>query len=204
MRKILLSGQKFGRLLVLHEDESKAYKEPHWVCKCDCGNTKSLPSFRIRKGITKSCGCLASETCAMRGYRHGGFGTVEYASWNAMLSRCYNNKVDSYKHYGGRGIVVCEEWLKFENFIRDMGKKPRKNYSIDRIDVDGNYEKSNCRWATPKVQSRNKRNNRWVELNGERLVLSDWAVRVGIKVDTLWRRLKYGWSEEKTLTTPVK
>lgn len=121
-----------------------------------------------------------------------------------MLNRCQNKNAINYADYGGRGIAVCERWKDFANFYADMGQRPRGKYAIERKDNAGNYEPGNCRWATYKEQSRNKRNNRMIEAFGERLCMTDWAERTGLSVGTIWERLKYGWSPEKVLTKPVR
>jgi hypothetical protein len=146
--------ERYNRLLIT-EIISGRYKKVK--CICDCGNTGTYYLCNLKSGKTKSCGCLYNET-RVGNYKHGGTGTREYSIWKAMKRRCYNKNVKDYPNYGGRGIIVCDRWLNsFENFISDMGKKPSAEYSIDRIDVNGNYEPSNCRWATPKEQRLNQR-----------------------------------------------
>lgn len=125
----------------------------------------------------------------------------EYRVWRGMLARCYVASSDSYQLYGARGIVVCDRWHSFENFLADMAPRP-SGMSIDRIDNNGNYEPGNCRWVTPAQQSRNQRTNRILTLNGESMTQQDWAVRIGINAQTIQKRLKLGWSVEKALTTP--
>jgi len=134
---------------------------------------------------------------------HGMNKTPIYEIWCGMIKRCSNKNSNSYHNYGGRGISVCDEWLKFDNFYRDMGDRP-ENASIDRINMNGNYEPGNCRWATRKEQSRNTRSNNLVEFNGETKCLTEWAEQVGVKVATLWNRLNSGWDIDKALTTPTR
>jgi len=121
-----------------------------------------------------------------------------------MKSRCNNPNNVSFDNYGGRGISVCGRWDKYQNFISDMGNRPTLKHTLDRIDNDGNYEPSNCRWATRKEQQRNRRTNHIIEFNGESKNITDWSNDLGIKLTTLIGRLDRGWSIEKTLTTPVK
>ncbi len=133
----------------------------------------------------------------------GLFDSREYQAWYAMLKRCYNPKIKHYIHYGGRGIRVCERWHKFENFLKDMGPRPSLNlfsYSLDRIDNDGNYEPSNCRWASPKQQGANRRTNVYLEFKGRKMIISEWAKYLGFKDSCIRERLRHGWSIERTLS----
>ena len=134
---------------------------------------------------------------------HGMSKTSTYKSWEAMIQRCSNASLKSYKNYGGRGISVCDEWTKFEKFYADMGIKPN-GCSIDRIDVNGNYNQLNCRWSTMKQQNRNRRNNRLIEFNGETMCVNEWAESLGINKRTLLNRLTNGWEIKKALTHPVR
>lgn len=127
----------------------------------------------------------------------------EYEIWKAMRQRCLNKKNKAYKNYGGRGIKISKEWNSFETFLKDMGRKPDKK-SLDRINNESNYSKENCRWATRKLQSRNKRNNRILELNGEKKILQDWANEFKISSLLVFKRLKRGWSLQKALTEKSK
>jgi hypothetical protein len=122
---------------------------------------------------------------------HGRMGTPEHRSWSAMMNRCYSPTSSDYDYYGGRGIRVCERWHYFECFLADMGERASLRYSIDRIDVNGNYELSNCRWATSKQQASNRRNSRLIEFGGERLTVSEWARRLGMRQSKLFYRLFY-------------
>ena len=128
--------------------------------------------------------------------------TTTYKSWCHMKERCLNEGNQDYPDYGGRGIQVCDRWLSFENFYADMGEKPRGRYSIDRLDTDGGYEPSNCRWATDKQQARNKRNNRAIEFNGRTQLLVEWSQETGVRQETIRYRLKHGWSVADALYTP--
>jgi hypothetical protein len=126
-----------------------------------------------------------------------------YQCWRNMLNRCRNPNIPAWKNYGGRGIVVCERWLKFENFLADMGERP-DGMQIERGDNDGNYEPGNCLWATPKQQIRNRRVTRLMTLNGITQCVSDWGAELGVDESVIRHRLKAGWSDEKALTTPVR
>jgi hypothetical protein len=153
---------------------------------------------------SKSCGCLHREAAAAANRTHGQSNSDEYGIWVHLLSRCFNRNDDRYDRYGGRGIAVCERWLKFENFIADMGPRPSHAHSIDRIDNDGHYEPSNCRWATPERQQRNTARTMRVTFRGETLALSDWSERLGIASATLFCRIRRGWTAERALTLPVQ
>lgn len=147
-----LRGQRFGRLVVL-ELHGQGHNA-RWLCKCDCGKIAGLIGAKLRSGRVKSCGCAQHN--GKHGHARKNCESPTYISWTRMLSRCHDPNLDNYKHYGGRGITVCERWLSFENFLADMGERPA-NRSIDRINNDGNYEPGNCRWATSAEQHSNKR-----------------------------------------------
>jgi hypothetical protein len=135
------------------------------------------------------------------GRRHGATGTLTWNRWRTMWDRCTRQKAHSYPYYGGRGIRVCESWENFENFLTDMGECP-EGHSLDRKDNDGHYCKENCRWATTLEQRRNRRNSRYLEANGERLCVAEWAARLGIRKTTIYTRLNAGWSVERALAAP--
>lgn len=189
-----ITGCKYGRLTVLRLAE-RLYGRVTWLCKCECGTEIAVISNSLRRGGTKSCGCFQRETIAAirtsHGHTRNGGWTPEYRSWSGMVQRCTDPAQLHYHSYGGRGITVCERWLKFDNFFADMGRKPSPKHSIDRIDVNGNYEPGNCRWATAIEQANNARTNRWLDLpDGRRLTLSQRARELDIPVTTLWHRLK--------------
>jgi hypothetical protein len=155
------SGDRYGRLIVIKEVES--HIQPNgkirrkFKCLCDCGNNVTTQLVSLRSNRTKSCGCLQKEVAVSSNTTHGMKEIPSYNSWRGMKNRCNNPNSEDYKHYGGRGIIVCDRWLNsFENFLEDMGSRPY-GYSIDRIDVNGNYELSNCKWATSKEQLKNRR-----------------------------------------------
>jgi len=157
-----ITGRRFGRLYILGQNGRDNQNVILWKCRCDCGNEITTRGSALRASISKSCGCFhrdrltthgESETTAKKA-------TVEHQTWNRMLGRCYNPNYTGYQYYGGRGIKVCERWRKYEKFLADMGRRP-EGMSLDRYpDNNGNYEPRNCRWATPKQQSANRRNSR--------------------------------------------
>ena len=192
-------GDKFGRLLVLDIPKPKRL-----LCKCDCGTVKDIYLYDVVKGKTKSCGCLLRETTIERYTKHGHSTTKcvtsTYSIWASMLDRCRNVKNKAYKNYGGRGITICKEWEQFENFLKDMGERP-EGLSIERRNNNKGYSKENCIWATSLEQTRNKRGNVYIEFEGKRQVLTDWAKELGIHQSSLRHRLKH-WDFEKAMTTP--
>ncbi len=154
MRLINLEGRKFGKLTVISFNRMR--HNSLWNCICDCGKKSTPAGYRLLNGLAKSCGCRAIEETKKRTTTHGMCKTKTYTSWEGIIARCTNPKSTAYRYYGGRGIKVCRRWLKFENFLADMGLRP-PNLTIDRINNDGNYCKSNCRWATRAQQAINKR-----------------------------------------------
>lgn len=186
-----ISGERFGRLLAIEESgRNKIDRSIMWECLCDCGNTKRVRSYNLISGSTKSCGCLRRELTIERGRKskttHNLSRTPEYGVWRDMKQRCLNPNNKWYHRYGGRGISVCERWMKsFVYFYEDMGKRPGKEYSIERIDNDGNYEPTNCKWATDKEQGNNTcSTNVTYPYNGESLTRADVIERFGISHST--------------------
>ncbi|KKL65213.1 hypothetical protein LCGC14_2157220 [marine sediment metagenome] len=203
-----LVGQKFGRLIVLKRMDNDKWGHLRWLCKCDCGKKIIAQGHHLKDNHTQSCGCLAKEQLIERSTTHGHTTrrniSKTYVSWLHVIQRCTNPNDKRYKDYGGRGIKVCKRWMKFENFLEDMGKIP-EGYSIDRINNNKGYKKSNCKWSTKKEQSRNTRRNRSGTYGGKTQLLIEWSEETGIPYSTLWQRIyRLGWSIEKALTTPAK
>lgn len=202
-RLIDLTGERFGRLVVEARDgSSPGSGNAEWLCLCDCGRRTRVNSKRLRRGETTSCGCYATELLVARSRTHGMRTSPTYQSWLSMRQRCTNPRAAGFDRYGGRGIRVCERWRSFESFLEDMGERP-DGTSLDRLDNNGNYEPGNCRWATSLEQVRNQDNTRRLTHNGVTLTLQEWAERIGIGYGALYDRLRYGWSTEAALTTPI-
>jgi hypothetical protein len=202
-RKDLL-GMVFGRLTVIEESGRNALSSVLWKCVCTCGNEVVVLSGSLLSGATTSCGCYGQEQRTKGAVaaltKHGKTGSKVYSAWQGMSTRCYYENCVEYHNYGGRGITVCTRWREsFENFYADMGDPPSKEYSIDRIDNDGNYEPENCRWATRKEQSRNRQNNRVITFGGLSMIAADWAEALNLPVGTVYYRLRKGLSPEEIL-----
>lgn len=152
------TGKRYGRLLVV--SLKRATPPVLWLCQCDCGKRLVIRGNYL-SGRTRSCGCLRVDTGREKGEltaKHRDINSPEYAAWANMRDRCRNPNNHAYKNYGGRGIKVCKRWDKYENFLSDMGRRPSSKHSLDRYpDNDGDYKKSNCRWATVKEQGNNRR-----------------------------------------------
>lgn len=189
-------GDKYGKLTVIRQTKSDKFGNAKWLCECECGNQIEVIAHNLRKGIVKSCGCLNRITEEER--RLGGV-------LKGMKQRCENPKCKMYPWYGGRGIKVCEDWQDIKVF-REWALRNgyRIGLTIDRIDVNGNYEPSNCRWISQAEQMNNTRSNIWLEYNGELHNITQWAEIIGMKPKTLQARItNLGWSVERALTEPV-
>lgn len=175
-----------------------------WMCKCSCGTERAIANTRLTCGESKSCGCGQSEGSGNARRTHGMISTRAYCSWLKMIQRCTNPNDDAFHNYGGRGITVCQRWREsFENFYADMGERP-KGLTIERVDTNGNYEPSNCRWATRKEQLRNRRNNVMLTIDGETKCIAEWAEQFGMAQHVLYGRIKIGWSVTDAITRPVR
>lgn len=162
-----------------------------WRCDCECGKTITVRAGSLIRGNTRSCGCYQIAQTKQSNTTHGGCGSPTYRVWHGMIQRCTNPKNISYPYYGAIGITVCERWFRFENFLADMGERP-EGTTLDRKDNLKGYVPSNCRWATSKDQSVNRRHVKLVTLNGKTQSLSDWARELPIPRTTLYRKVKQG------------
>ena len=196
-----ITGQRFGRLVVIRRYGTNNDKRATWLCQCDCGNTVVVSGKQLRQGYTKSCGCLNRESATDRivsfNYKHGGSHTKLFHVWGGMRCRCNNPHAINYKDYGGRGIRVCEEWDDFEAF-RNWAEANgySEELTIDRIDFNGNYEPSNCRWIPLKDQAANRRSSRLFTVDGDTRCLSHWSLVVGLERSTLGNLIK-GMTQEE-------
>jgi hypothetical protein len=200
-------GRKFNRLEVVELIKEIPGKRPKrfWRCRCKCGTVVAVSEHHLITNHTQSCGCLRKERTIAKIKTHGESAsarTLEYSTWASMIQRCRNSESHKFPRYGGRGIAVCERWNSFINFLADMGRKPSPQHSIERRNNDGNYEPSNCYWATHKEQSRNKITTRFITFNGTTKCVTDWAALLGMRPNTLSGRLSR-WTVEKSLRTPV-
>lgn len=205
-----LTGKRFERLVVLslhHRDKNhKAY----YLCECDCGNEVIIRGSHLTDGSTKSCGCYRTDTCykmIMLNTTHMLSHTKLYRVWRSMIHRCYNPKCRAFKDYGSRNIKICDEWkndfVVFYNWAMKNGYED--NMTIDRINVNGNYEPSNCRWVNMLIQGNNRRNNHYITYNGTTHTLTEWSRILGINDTTLFSRIcGCKWSIERAFTTPVR
>jgi hypothetical protein len=211
-----ISGQRFGLLTVLrisHRFAARGYPHTFWLCQCDCGTIKAVKSSSLlkKKQPTRSCGCLRYKSYAKT---HGATvnyqETREYVTWKNMKGRCLIPSSSSFHDYGGRGIKICERWIKgeegltpFECFLSDMGHKPSTKHSIERIDCNGDYTPENCRWALRLEQARNTRRTHWIKYDGRTTAFSELCASYGIHDCVVRRRLVRGWELKRALETPL-
>ena len=196
-----LIGQRFGRLRVIERGENDAEGRAVWRCACDCGGTRDVKAANLMRGETRSCGCLGRETRKQNGDRAGAAQAhpfsksamlSEYRTWEAMLARCYRPDARGFENYGGRGIEVCPQWREsFEQFARDMGPRPA-GHSIERRENNGNYEPDNCRWATRTEQANNRRNSRFITVDGRTMTIAQWSRALCVGSHTIRQRISDG------------
>lgn len=207
-----ITGKRFGRLVAIQPIGRRKNGNSIWEFVCDCGNkTNQTLGNLFPKGKVQSCGCLARELTIERSTIHGMTKSPEYNCWRRMWYRCYDTKRKNFFQYGGRGIVMCERWRVGENglngfqcFFHDMGNRPEEGLTIDRIDPNGNYEKSNCRWADKDTQHNNKRTTHFLETRGKKMSVSQWSRESGVSVTTILDRKKRGLSDEEAIFTPTR
>lgn len=197
-----LTGQRFGRLLVLGRSTKQGVRIS-WDCRCDCGNAAIIQGANLVNGVSRSCGCLQKQLASLRFGRHFMSRTATYANWQAMMRRCYEPSFKGYENYGARGIRVAEPWHSFDTFFEDMGAAPH-GLTVERKDNEGPYSKENCTWASRSDQALNRRTNRLLTFNGETKAVILWARSLGFSADVLFGRLSRGWSTERALTQKVR
>lgn len=198
--RVEMTGRKIGLWTVLRYAGKKL-----WECRCDCGTVRNVLGASLRSEVSTSCGCLRMDHMRTATVTHGMYRESIYKRWVQMIQRCHNPNCDAFESYGGRGITVCERWRNsFENFFADVGQPPSPRHSLDRFpNNDGNYEPGNVRWATPREQLLNRRNNRRFEVRGESLTLSELCDKYGQNEATAEKRLRLGWNIKDALFTKV-
>ena len=207
-------GQKFGRLTIIKEVEPikhKKYYERRVLCKCDCGIIKNVSFYQLKEGRIFSCGCYRKEVTSMTGkdtlkYNKDATSSKLYTIWRGIKCRCNTPSSGAYKRYGGKGIKICKEWVEDFSSFYDwaINNGYSEGLTIDRIDYDGDYEPSNCRWVDYLIQANNRRTNVVLSYNGEIHTIADWSRILGIPKTVLYNRKHKGWSDEKIISTPVK
>lgn len=201
------TGRTYGRLTVVRFHEMRGRRK-FWECLCECGGVSYCDGGNLKNGSTKSCGCLQKEMAAKRNRSHGESSikgkTKEYSTWVDVKTRCYNQKEDSYKYYGGKGIKMCERWIdSYENFLADMGRAPSPQHSIERNDSNKDYAPENCRWATIIEQMNNTSRTRRVSFNGIIKPFSVWCRELNLNKDMVYQRIhRLKWSVEDAFTKP--
>lgn len=209
---IPMIGFRSHRLFVIGKSRKKGKDgSAFWLCRCDCGTVKSVSGVSLRRRATKSCGCLIKETArktALRVLRyaaitHGQSRTATYSSWLTMRRRCYDKAFRDYETYGKRGITVCDRWVNsFENFLEDMGPRPRGR-TLDRIDNSKGYCADNCRWATHRTQMNNTRGNKYLTYGGKTQSMADWVRELGLNYYRVRGRINIcKWPTWKALELP--
>lgn len=203
-----LTGQCFGFLEVVSMTNERKHGKVVWLCRCKCENLCKVTSNNLRNGSTVSCGCYSKKILTKSRIKHGLYKSRIYNIYICMKERCYNANATSYQNYGGRGIMVCDEWLGekgFQNFyVWSMSNGYKDSLSIDRIDVNGNYSPQNCKWSTSIEQNNNTRRNNNITLNGETHTISEWSRIKGLSRNTIVARLRRGWSIEDSLSKFVR
>jgi hypothetical protein len=191
-----ISGKKYGKLTPI-----KYIRGSKWLCRCDCGGESTVQTINLSSGHTKSCGCLPCGKIK-HGHATNYKPSPTFQTWSGMKKRCTNKACKDFKEYGGRGIKVCERWLdSFENFLADMGERPR-GLSLGRKDNNLGYFPENCQWETLEQQANNKRNNHNIEISGVVKTISQWAREYGLPADCCFCRIRRGWDKVDAVTTP--
>lgn len=199
-------GQRFGKWTVIKKDEVQG--KSRWICRCDCGTVRSVNENNLKRGLSKCCGCSDKSGANSPVFKHGQSNTRLGRIYQHMKERCLNPNNKDYKHYGGRGIVVCDDWLGENgaaNFFRWANASGyQDNLTIERINNDLGYSPNNCRWASRKEQANNTRRNTFITIGNETKTMNQWADEYGIKVCTFLARMKSGMNPKDALTTPMR
>lgn len=204
MRRIEINtGMRYGGLTVIKEVSQKKQRR-RFLCICDCGNNKECDLIKLTTGKARDCGCIKKLNATIRATKHGDSNSRLYRIYNHMKARCYNSKKPDFKHYGGRGIEVCQEWLHSYESFRDWALSHGyvDNLSIEREDVDGNYGPENCKWIPLSLQNSNKRNTRYVTIEGVRVSVPEIAKQYDIPTVVITNRLNYGIPDEDAVKKP--
>lgn len=203
-----LTGKKFHRWTVIkwHHFTPRGKETPfhHWECRCECGKTKLVEQYTLTMGTSKSCGCMMREIVSTHGKSRGENKHRLYSTWTGMRNRCNCPNNSKYYRYGGRGIKVDPRWDDFQTFLDDMLPTWKEGLTLDRKENDGNYCKENCQWSTKIEQVNNTKKNRFVEYNGERMTVAQWARKMNISYPTLMGRLNTGWPVHEALNTKAR
>lgn len=206
MSKLIdLTGQKFARLTVLQRVENDKKQNSQWLCNCVCGNNIIVRGYHLKSGRIKSCGCLQKETGYMN-KKHGMCETRLYKIWTGIKTRCTNKNEISYKRYGARNIKICAEWKdNFSSFYEwAINNGYADNLTIERINVNGNYEPHNCTWIPSEQQAQNRTTSKLINIDNTTHCLKEWARIYNIKYTCVTERIRRGWGVEKALKTPVR
>ena len=205
MEKRTLIGQRFRRLIVICETDKGRKRGTNWLCKCDCGRETIATTTDLLSGHKGSCGCYKMDRISEAKRTHGKTNSRLYHIWEGIKQRTLNSHSKDYPRYGGRGITVCDEWANNFQAFYDWATKCgyADGLTLDRIQNEGNYEPSNCRWVTQKKQGNNRRTNKFIEYNGERKTMKEWADAIGMSYEVLTYRIKAGWDIEKAFTAPI-
>lgn len=196
MKGKVVIGEKINLLTPLFIEGRNKWGEIIYLCKCDCGKETIVTSRSLRSGHKKSCGCLRGE---------GWHKDITYKSWISAKQRCTNKNDSHFRLYGERGISMCKEWLdSYDNFRKDMGERPSKKHTLDRIDVNGDYEPSNCRWATAKEQGNNRRNNRFINVGENKMTIANFCRKYNLNVSNVYYWLRLGFTSEQILSKSNK
>lgn len=199
-----LAGEKYGKLTAICCVGTDKYRNKLWLCSCDCGSKLVVSATSLKKGHSKSCGCLKKDILINRNTKHGESKTHLYFVWASMKQRCQNKNNRSYKNYGGRGIYLWKDWLCFENFY-DWAMKNgyKQGLDIDRIDNNSGYSPDNCRFVTRRENCMNKRDNVYVNAFGKSKTISEWSDITGISQKVIQKRLKRGWDNAIAIFAPI-